>query len=180
MITWFAKLLADSLWRYGALTLVYWLTLLLASTLLVGTDKYCSTELVKTFTTESESTKIANFTEFHGNGQFHERRPISRKMSRPWNRELGSSLLLTLMMMMILLVWQPIGWTTNKVHCKLQKKKKYKNIQLQCQLAEIYSLDVIVQTIRYQRISKFNIKYEVKTYVEYVKSCTSKLQFLHV
>jgi len=27
-------------------------------------------------------------------------------------------------MMMILLVWQPIGWITNKVHCKLQKKEK--------------------------------------------------------
>jgi len=27
-------------------------------------------------------------------------------------------------MMMILLVWQPIGRITNKVHCKLQKKKK--------------------------------------------------------
>jgi len=37
------------------------------------------------------------------------------------------------MMMMILLVWQAIGWiiVTNKVQCKLQK---YKNAQLQSQL----------------------------------------------
>jgi len=31
--------------------------------------------------------------------------------------------LLLIKMIMILLVWQPIGWITNKVHCKLQKKK---------------------------------------------------------
>ena len=41
MMTWFAKLLVDSLWRCGALTVVYWLMLLSVSTLLVGTDKYC-------------------------------------------------------------------------------------------------------------------------------------------
>ena len=35
-------------------------------------------------------TKITDFTEM---GIFHGRRPISRKMSRPWNRELGWSLL---------------------------------------------------------------------------------------
>ena len=35
------------------------------------------------------------------------------------------------MMMMILLVWQPIGWISYKVQCKLQK---YKNVQLQSQL----------------------------------------------
>jgi len=28
MMTWFAKLLVDSLWRCGALTVAYWLTLL--------------------------------------------------------------------------------------------------------------------------------------------------------
>ena len=39
-----------------------------------------------------------DFTEFHGNkemGIFHGRRPISCKMSRPWNRELGWSLIMT-------------------------------------------------------------------------------------
>jgi len=34
MITWFVKLFVDSLWRCGTLTVVYWLTLLSASTLL--------------------------------------------------------------------------------------------------------------------------------------------------
>ena len=29
-----------------------------------------------------------------------------------------------MMMMMILLVWQPIGWISYKVQCKLQKKEK--------------------------------------------------------
>jgi len=44
--------------------------------------------------------KVLKFTknhEFHGNtemGVFHGRRPISRKMSRPWNRELGWSLVI--------------------------------------------------------------------------------------
>jgi len=44
--------------------------------------------------------KALKFTKnhgFHGNtkiGVFHGRRPISRKMSRPWNRELGWSLLI--------------------------------------------------------------------------------------
>jgi len=32
--------------------------------------------------------------------------------------------LISLMMMMILLVWQPIGWISYKVQCKLQKKEK--------------------------------------------------------
>jgi len=61
-------------------------------------------------------------------------------------------------MIMILLVWQPIGWITNKVHCILLKKKKIiqKYPTTDCQLAEIYSLDIMVQTIRYQRMSKFN------------------------
>jgi len=50
----------------------------------------------KTFINESKSVKIheksrtsRNFTEM---GVFHGRLPISRKMSRPWNRELGWSL----------------------------------------------------------------------------------------
>ena len=54
---------------------------------------------LKTFTNESKSVKIheksrisRNFTDFTKMGVFHWRRPISRKISRPWNRELGWSL----------------------------------------------------------------------------------------
>ena len=52
----------------------------------------------KTFINESKSIKInekswtsQNFTEM---GVFHRRQPISRIMSRPWNRELGWSLVM--------------------------------------------------------------------------------------
>jgi len=38
------------------------------------------------------SVKITDFTEM--GHQFHGRRPISRKMSRPWNRGLGWSLVI--------------------------------------------------------------------------------------
>ena len=52
---------------------------------------------LKTFINESKSIRIheksRNFTE---TGIFHGRRPISRKMSRPWNRELGWSLVIWL------------------------------------------------------------------------------------
>jgi len=56
---------------------------------------------LKTFTNESKSDKIheksrisRNFTDFTKMGVFHGRRPISRKMSRPWNRVLGWSLVM--------------------------------------------------------------------------------------
>jgi len=40
------------------------------------------------------------------------------------DRQLSTETMLLMIMIMILLVWQSIGWITNKVHCKLQKKKK--------------------------------------------------------
>jgi len=39
----------------------------------------------ETFVNESNSVEIMDFTEM---GRFHGRRPISQKMSRPWNRVL--------------------------------------------------------------------------------------------
>jgi len=48
---------------------------------------------------KAKALKFTKNHEFHGNtemGIFHGRRPISRKMSRPWNRELGWSLVVML------------------------------------------------------------------------------------
>ena len=51
------------------------------------------------------------------------------------------------MVMMILLVWQPIGCTKYSVNCKNTKMSNYR---------VNYILDIMVQTIRYKRMLKFN------------------------
>ena len=68
----------------------------------VANSKICTKAVdktPKTFINECISVKIheksqisRNFTDFTEIGVFHGRRPISRKMSRLWNRELGWSL----------------------------------------------------------------------------------------
>jgi len=68
----------------------------------VANSKICTKAVdktLKTFINESKSVKIheklqilRNFTETRKMGVIHGRRPISQKMSRPWNRELGWSL----------------------------------------------------------------------------------------
>jgi len=47
---------------------------------------------VKALKIHEKSQMSRNFTDFTEMGIFHGIRPISQKMSRPWNRELGWSL----------------------------------------------------------------------------------------
>jgi len=101
----------------------------------VANSKICTKAVdktLKTFIHESKSAKIhkkiTDFTEFHGNteiGVFHGRRPISRKMSRPWNRELGWSLIVAYKILVLyiekprFLCWNKLNLLVWNCYCTL-------------------------------------------------------------